>query len=81
MTSADDMASEDAAQPDPEQLARAFARCFSTPDGETVMAYLRAVTVGRALGPEASDAALRHVEGQRWLVRFIARQTARGRTG
>ncbi|HYD30079.1 MAG TPA: hypothetical protein VEB64_04385 [Azospirillaceae bacterium] len=55
-----------------------FARCFATPDGQRVLAHLRAITTGRALGPEASAAALRHLEGQRQLVRTIAALVRRG---
>ena len=60
-------------------LARAFARCFRGEDGSRVIEHLRAVTVGRALGPAASDAQLRHTEGQRQLVAYINALIERGR--
>lgn len=58
-----------------------FARVFSGDDGARVLAYLRAQTLDRALGPEASPDALRHLEGQRCLVRHILALVARGRAG
>ncbi|MEO5376008.1 MAG: hypothetical protein H7840_17420 [Alphaproteobacteria bacterium] len=67
--------------PDPEvtALARAFARCFADGDGERVLACLDGLTIGRVLGPDASDAALRHLEGQRQLVIHIHAMIDRGR--
>ena len=59
--------------------APSFARCFSGPDGARVLGVLRAMTVERVLGPDASDAALRHLEGQRALVATILALAARGR--
>lgn len=62
----------------PDDPAPAFARCFAGPDGERVLNTLRAMTLGRALGPDAPDAALRHLEGQRQLVAVILALVARG---
>lgn len=62
-----------------DDLARAAARAFSGPDGARVLAHLRAITVERRLGPEASEALLRHVEGQRHLVAHLEGLAARGR--
>lgn len=59
--------------------APSFARCFAGPDGVRVLAALRAMTLDRALGPDAPDAALRHLEGQRQLVATILALAARGR--
>jgi len=63
-----------------DALSLAFARCFSTREGERVLAHLKAVTLDRALGPDSSDALLRHLEGQRQLVASILAQIERGRT-
>ena len=63
------------------EVARAAARCFGTEDGRTLLAYLRAITIERACGPQASDAALRDLEGQRRLVRQICALIDRGRRG
>lgn len=62
-------------------LALAAARCFRGRDGEKVLAYLRATTLERALGPDASDTLLRHLEGQRQLVAHITLLVERGRKG
>lgn len=66
---------------DDRDRAAAFARCFATPDGVRVLDALRAMTLERALGPEANDAALRHLEGQRQLVATIRALIRRGREG
>lgn len=52
-------------------LARVFARLFRGADGARALAHLRSLTVDRHLGPEASIARLRHLEGQRHLVNHI----------
>lgn len=62
-----------------QALARSYARTFSGPDGEAVLAHLVALTQERCLGPEASDAALRTLEGQRLLVAQIRALAERGR--
>lgn len=62
-----------------EDPAPSFARCFGSSDGARVLAVLRAMTLDRALGPDAPDAALRHLEGQRQLVATILALAARGR--
>ncbi len=59
-------------------IAVAFARCFSTGDGKRVLDHLRRMTLERSLGPGASDAVLRHVEGQRHLVAQILALVAQG---
>jgi len=60
-------------------LALAFARCFGRPDGERVLEHLRTMTVEQSMGPAASDAMLRHLEGQRQLVTHIQGLIERGR--
>lgn len=64
---------------DTSAIAATFARCFSTPDGERVLDHLRHVTLSRAHGPDASDAVLRHHEGQRQLVLVILSLVGQGR--
>jgi len=64
-----------------DELGRAFARVFAGADGARVLAHLRAITVERRLGPEASEALLRHVEGQRHIVAHVESLVARGRAG
>lgn len=62
------------------ELAIAFARCFRSRDGARVLQHLRALTLGRAVGPGASDATLRYLEGQRALVLYLASMIVRGST-
>ena len=75
---------ERAAPARPDDLAElsiAFARCFAGRHGERVLAHLRRLTQERHLGPDAGEAALRHLEGQRQLVAYIASLVRRGRDG
>lgn len=70
------------AEPRPAEMAaveQAFARCFAGAEGARALAHLRGLTLDRALGPESSEAALRHLEGQRRLVIHIAALIDRGR--
>lgn len=61
-------------------VAIAFARCFASPDGQSVLTHLRRLTLERALGPGASDAMLRHLEGQRHLFSYMLALVAKGST-
>ncbi len=71
----------DCGDEDDLDIAAVFARCFRGGDGERALAYLRGLTMDRALGPGASDAVLRHVEGQRQLVAHVCALVARGVEG
>lgn len=57
----------------------AFARCFAGEEGKRVLTHLQSITLDRALGPTASDAAIRHLDGQRCLVLHIRSLIDRGR--
>jgi len=59
-------------------LLNAYVRTFRSEAGCQVMRHLRAITVDRVIGPDASDALLRHLEGQRQLVNYIANLAERG---
>ena len=48
------------------KLNEAFAAVFRDKSGELVLNYLKSITVNRICGPEATDNALRHLEGQRF---------------
>lgn len=61
-------------------LAHVFARCFGGEDGTKVLKHLKHITHARVLGPAASDALLRHTEGQRHLVSHILSLVAHGRS-
>ena len=60
------------------ELCRAFARCFAGTAGRSVLEHLRRVVLDRRLGPSASDAELRHLEGQRYAVAYIVAMVERG---
>ncbi len=61
------------------EIERAFARVFSTNAGIMILEHLRSMTVERTLGPNATDAELRTLEGQRALIRHIETLISRGR--
>jgi hypothetical protein len=64
--------------PDELELCRAFARCFAGADGRIVLDHLKRVVLDRRLPPSASDAELRHLEGQRCAVAHIVAMVGRG---
>lgn len=53
------------------RLNGAIFRAFSGPAGQEALAYLKNITLNQALPPEATDAQIRHREGQRWIVAVI----------
>ena len=61
------------------ELCRAFRACFSTPHGEAVLRHLRRAFLERRVGPTAPDSELRHVEGQRSVVAYVAALIERAR--
>lgn len=65
--------------PPDRDLALVFASCFRGEEGEKVLKHLKAITHSRVLGPAASDALLRHMEGQRQLVAHIISLVEHGR--
>jgi len=60
------------------ETAESYARTFCTPAGRAVFRHLITRTHHRHLGPNASDAALRYLEGQRQLVAYLATMIERG---
>lgn len=63
------------------ELCRAAVACFATTNGRLVLRHLRQSYLDRRLAPTASDAELRHVEGQRSVVAHLLRLIDRGRDG
>ena len=53
------------------ELVKCAARCFAGSDGQRVLTYLQTLTRNRSLGPDCTDAQLRHLEGQRHLVAHL----------
>ncbi|CCQ72345.1 hypothetical protein [Magnetospira sp. QH-2] len=64
-----------------QDLALACARCFTSRDGQRVLAHLKAITIDRPLGPGVDAATLRHMEGQRHLVAYLQTLVQRGQQG
>lgn len=54
-----------------EEIKQAFAKCFISREGQIALSFLRRITIERYLGPGATGDELRHLEGQRHLVKHI----------
>ncbi len=63
-----------------DRVAQAFAHCFRDAAGALALQHLRKLFLDRRLGPAASDAELRYVEGQRSVVAHILALIERGRS-
>jgi len=57
-----------------EKISKDIRSVFRTPNGKEVLKYLRSITIEAVTGPAASDAELRHLEGQRYLVGLLERR-------
>ena len=62
-----------------DDLARSFVRCFKGNDGVIVLRHIRQTVLDRRLGPNATDAELRFLEGQRSIAAHILSMIDRGR--
>lgn len=69
---------DDAASPGIEDACLA---CFATASGRLVLMHLRRTFLDRRVPPSASDAELRHVEGQRSVVAWLLAMTSPERAG
>lgn len=54
-------------------VVKAAAACFAGRNGEIILAHLRSTFLDRRVAPSASDAELRHVEGQRSAIAHLIR--------
>ena len=63
----------------PAELSRCAAACFGSPSGRLVLRHLQRLFADRRLPPSATDAELRHVEGQRSVVSHLLQLLERGR--
>ena len=61
-----------------DKISLNIASLFSEPTGQEVLKYLRSVTIEMVGGPDITDGALRHLEGQRHIVGLIERHIQRG---
>ena len=64
-------AAAEADNPAKADLYRAAAACLGSADGRLLARHLRRVFLDRRVPPSASDAELRHVEGQRSVVAWL----------
>ena len=62
-----------------KRLNDAFAACFREIHGQRAIDYLRSITVFNVTGGKATDAELRHLEGQRYLCALIESRIRHGR--
>lgn len=60
-------------------LARAAAQVWASAPGRLLLEHLSDITLGRKLAPSATDAELRHLEGQRALVHHVKFLILKGR--
>ena len=65
-------------QSEDQRISKNIDSIFKTPTGKEVLKYLRSITIESVQGPNASDAELRHLEGQRYLVGLIERRINHG---
>lgn len=61
-----------------EQISQNFSALFESPTGKEVLRYLRSITIEMVSGPNITDAELRHIEGQRYLVGLMERRIQHG---
>ena len=57
-----------------EIISKNVLSLFNTPNGIEVLKYLKSVTIEAVSGSNISDAELRHLEGQRYLVALIVKR-------
>ena len=57
-----------------KQISLTISQLFNTASGKEVLRYLRSITIEAVSGWNVSDAELRHLEGQRYLVGVIERR-------
>lgn len=62
------------------ELCCAFARSFAGRDGRLIVDHLKRLMLDRRLPPSATDAELRHLEGQRSAVAHVLAMVERGRS-
>ena len=56
------------------RISTDVAALFNTDLGQQVFKYLKSITIDAVNGPHVTDAELRHLEGQRYIVGLIDRR-------
>jgi len=64
----------------PDELCHDAAACLGSRHGQALLRHLQQLFLDRRLSPTATDAELRHVEGQRSVVSHMLRLVERGRS-
>ena len=59
---------------DDSRISVNTASLFNTALGQEVFKYLKSITIDAVNGPNVTDAELRHLEGQRYIVGLIDRR-------
>ena len=62
------------------ELNSLFLNVLNTKNGQKLMNYLKSITIEAVAGSEVSDATLRHLEGQRYMVGLIQRRINKGQS-
>jgi hypothetical protein len=57
-------------------ISQNVAEVFSTPTGQAVLQYLKSITIQMVHGPDVTTEALRHLEGQRFIVALMDQRIA-----
>lgn len=66
-------------RPADDEVCRSAAACLGSHHGRILLRHLRHLFLDRRVPPTASDAELRHVEGQRAVVSHLLQLVERGR--
>lgn len=61
-----------------DRISKDMTSLFATPTGQSTLKYLRSITIEAVNGPNVTDAELRHMEGQRYLVGLLERRIQHG---
>ena len=61
-----------------EIISKNVLSLFNTPNGIEVLKYLKSITIEAVSGSNISDAELRHLEGQRYIVALIVKRINHG---
>tara|TARA_R100001591_G_scaffold109293_1_gene119382 strand:+ start:671 stop:946 length:276 start_codon:yes stop_codon:yes gene_type:complete len=61
-----------------ENISLHIQTIFKTPAGKETLKYLRSITIEMVSGGSMSDAELRHLEGQRFIVALIEKRIKNG---
>ena len=62
-----------------DDVCRSAAACLSSSQGQILLRHLKRAFLDRRIPPTASDAELRHAEGQRSVVDHLMHLVERGR--